>query len=68
LLYDVFLHELGHLQIIGDQARSDRLRFARERLAEEFALDWCAQLWSETFKHPDPVHGPPTADELAAVV
>jgi hypothetical protein len=67
LLYDVFLHELGHLQLIDGQARSNRLKFAREKLAEEFAVEWCARLWSEPFIHPDPVHNPPTAEELDVV-
>jgi hypothetical protein len=67
LLYDVFLHELGHLQVIDDRARSDRLKFARERRAEEFAVEWCARLWSDSFAHPDPVHNPPTAEELDVV-
>src|SRR5438132_493913 len=35
LLYDVFLHELGHLQIIDAKRPSKRLRFAREKLAQE---------------------------------
>ncbi|HEV3164776.1 MAG TPA: hypothetical protein VGZ22_12175 [Isosphaeraceae bacterium] len=67
LLYDVFLHELGHLQVINHQARSDRLKFAREKLAEEFAVAWCDRLWSAPFAHPDPVHNPPTAEELDAL-
>ena len=64
MLYEVFLHELGHLQIIDGHARSDRLKFARERLAEEFAVEWCRRLWSQPFAHPDPVHNPPSAAEL----
>ncbi len=64
LLYHVFLHELGHLQLIDDQARSNRLRFAREKLAEEFAVAWCSRLWAEPFAHADPVHNAPTAAEL----
>jgi hypothetical protein len=66
MLYDVFLHELGHLQVVNDQARSHRLKFAREKLAEEFAVEWCARLWSERFDHPDPVHNPPTKEEIQA--
>jgi hypothetical protein len=66
LLYGVFLHEVGHLQLI-DATRSDRLKFARERLAQEFAVEWCNRLWSETFAHPDPVHNRPSADEFAAI-
>jgi hypothetical protein len=60
LLYDVFLHELGHLQLVDENRRSDRLRFAREKLAQQFAMEWCRRLWSELFDHPDPVHNPPS--------
>jgi hypothetical protein len=65
LLYDVFLHELGHLQIVNDLRRSERLRFAREKLAQQFGMAWCQRLWSLPFDHPDPVHNPPGSDELA---
>jgi hypothetical protein len=65
MLYDVFLHELGHLQLAAAD-RTDRLRFARERLAQEFAMEWCGWLWSTPFAHPDPVHNPPTDEELLA--
>ena len=64
MLYDVFLHELGHLQIADAMASSDRLRFAREKLAHEFATEWRHRLWSERFDHEDPVHNRPSADEL----
>jgi hypothetical protein len=67
LLYNTFLHELGHLQVIDEEARSDRLRFARETRAEEFAVRWCQALWSEPFDHPDPVHNPPSRGELEAL-
>jgi hypothetical protein len=66
MLYDVFLHELGHLQLIDKEARSLRLKFAREKLAQEFAMHWCAHLWSKPFDHPDPVHNPPAPEELTA--
>jgi hypothetical protein len=65
MLYDVFLHELGHLQLIYENVRSARLKFAREKLAQAFAIEWCNRLWSEPFPHPDPVHNPPTSEELA---
>jgi hypothetical protein len=65
ILYDVFLHELGHLQLIDGDTRSVRLKFAREKLAQEFAEQWCNNLWSQPFPHPDPVHNPPTRDELS---
>lgn len=64
MLYDVLLHELGHLQVVDGAARSIRLRHAREKLAQEFAMEWCERLWSDTFPHPDVVHNPPTALEF----
>ena len=64
MLYHVFLHELGHLQIVDAKAKSDRLKFAHEKLAEEFATEWRGRLWAEIFDHPDPVHNPPTDEEL----
>lgn len=64
MLYDVFLHELGHLQPIKEDARSARLRFAHEKLAQAFAIDWCNRLWREPFFHSDPVHNPPTREEF----
>jgi hypothetical protein len=63
----VFLHELGHLQIIHAEAKSERRKFAMETRAEEFAARWSKKLWSEPFSHPDPVHNPPSAEELAAL-
>lgn len=65
ILYDVFLHELGHLQVIDPRDRTGRRRFARETRAQEFAMEWCERLWSEPFDHPDPVHNPPGVAELA---
>ncbi len=66
ILYDVFLHELGHLQLIDEDARSPRLKFAREKLAQAFAMQWCKRMWSEAYAHLDPVHNPPTSGELGA--
>jgi tetratricopeptide (TPR) repeat protein len=68
MLYDVFLHELGHLQVIDRKANSTRRRFASERRAQDFAEHWCRELWSQPCEHPDPVHGPPSPDELDAVL
>jgi hypothetical protein len=65
MLYDVFLHELGHLQLIYERSSSGRLRYADEKLAQEFAMEWCDKLWSKPFEHSDPLHNPPTADETA---
>jgi hypothetical protein len=67
MLYDVFLHELGHLQLIDKGARSIRLKYAHEKLAQEFAMYWCSELWSEPFPHPDPVHNPPVPAECEQV-
>jgi len=64
MLYDVFLHELGHLQIIDPKATSVRRRFASETKAQQFADDWRARLWSQPFEHPDPVHNAPSEVEL----
>jgi hypothetical protein len=67
MLYNVFLHELGHLQLVNGEARSDRLKFAREKLAQEFAIEWRGRLWSEPFEHQDPVHNAPSIVELKAL-
>jgi hypothetical protein len=67
-LYDVFLHELGHLQIVDPSAKTARRRFASESLAQEFANHWRRTLWTQHFDHPDPVHNPPGDDELQAPV
>ncbi len=64
LLYDIFLHELGHLQIVDEKANSTRRRFAGETKAEEFANRWRRRLWVEPFDHAAPVHNPPSAEEL----
>ena len=61
MLYDVLLHELGHLQLINPRSRSLRLRHANEKLAQSFAMEWCARLWSVQFDHPDPVHNAPAS-------
>ena len=66
-LCHLFLHELGHLQLVDGEARSDRLRYARERLAQEFAVEWCERLWSVPFAHPDPVHNAPSVEEMNAL-
>ena len=64
LLYDVFLHELGHLQVVHERAHTERRKFAMETRAQEFAMKWCATLLAEAFDHPDFVHQAPTATEL----
>jgi Tfp pilus assembly protein PilF len=67
MLYDVFLHELGHLQVVDEHARSTRRKFARETRAQEFAEHWCRELWSKRFDHPDPVHNWPSGEEIEAL-
>jgi hypothetical protein len=64
MLYDVFLHELGHLQVVDSVATTERRKFAMETKAQEFAIGWCKRLWSEPFDHPDPVHNLPSEQEL----
>jgi hypothetical protein len=64
LLYNTFLHELGHLQIVDPTAKTLRRRFASEMLAQRFAHDWRRTLWSKHFDHPDPVHNAPD-DKMA---
>jgi hypothetical protein len=67
MLYDVLLHELGHFQLINENAPSTRLQFAREKLAQAFAMEWCNRLWSKPFDHSDPVHNPPSPEELESI-
>jgi hypothetical protein len=67
MLYDALLHEIGHLQVVDSGAKSPRRRFAGERRAQEFAKEWRDKLWAHVFDHPDPVHNPPSLDELLAI-
>jgi len=67
ILCDVFLHELGHIQVVDKKAKTTRRKFARETRAQEFAEHWCRELWSQPFDHPDPVHGPPSPEEIEAL-
>jgi hypothetical protein len=60
LLYDVLLHELGHLQLVRPAGRSWRRRYADERLADEFARDLRRDLFAHHLEHPDPIHNSPT--------
>lgn len=64
MLYQVFLHELGHLQIVDPKARNVWRMFASQTKAQEFADGWRVQLWSQPFDHPDPIHNPPSDVEL----
>jgi len=65
MLYDVFLHELGHLQIVHAHLKDERRRFAMETRAQEFCDYWRGVLWSEHFNHPDPIHNPPSKNSSA---
>ncbi len=67
MLYDVLLHELGHLQVVNERAKPVRRKFAMETRATEFADTWRKRLWSDPFDHPDPAHNPPTMEEIAAL-
>lgn len=67
LLYDVFLHELGHLQVIDPESKNYNRKFASETLAQEFADNLRQQLWMKFLNHPDPIHNPPQADELSVI-
>jgi hypothetical protein len=67
MLYDVFLHELGHLQLVDPKARRPRRRFASETRSQEFADCWRRKLWSSRFDHPDPIHNPPSSKELEQI-
>jgi hypothetical protein len=64
MLYNVFLHELGHLQVFDEGRPSRRLRFYHEKLAQEFADSWRHRLWSSRFEHPDQVHNRPVPEEI----
>jgi hypothetical protein len=64
MLYETFLHELGHLQIVDANAHRVQRRFASETKAQEFADFWRRKLWSSTFDHPDRVHNPPSSEDL----
>lgn len=63
LLYDVLLHELGHLQLVRPHGRGWDRKYASETLAQQFADELRRELWSQPFEHPDPVHNPPESDE-----
>lgn len=67
MLYDVFLHELGHLQVVDESKQDERHKFAREARAEEFAALWRGRFFIEKFEHEDPVHRGPTPEEIAAL-
>ena len=59
MLYNVFLHELGHLQVINPMAKSVRRKFAAEMRAQAFADKWRRRLWLDRRAEGDPVHDAP---------
>jgi hypothetical protein len=61
LLYDVLLHELGHLQMVIANPKSGRRTHAREKRAQEYADYWRRKMWSGPIDHPDAVHNPPAS-------
>ena len=63
-LYYTFLHELGHLQIILPNKSNPNRKYAGETKTHLFTNYWRKKLWAEKFDHPDPVHNPPTDEEL----
>jgi hypothetical protein len=63
-LYDVFLHELGHLQTVNENSVDPWKRYAKERKAQEFADYWRGELWSRPFDHPLPEHHAPSVKEI----
>jgi hypothetical protein len=65
LLYEVFFHEVGHLQIIHPRNSNNNRKFASETKAQEFADNLRRELWKTSFEHPDPVHNSPQPDELS---
>jgi hypothetical protein len=67
LLYDVLLHEIGHLQIVGKGAWVNRRNFAKETRAREFADELRRTLFSEPFQHSDPIHNAPTNAEMSTL-
>jgi hypothetical protein len=64
MLYDVFFHELGHLQIVLPKAARLRRKFASETKAQEFADYWRKKLWLDRFDHVDPVHNEATREDF----
>jgi len=67
LLYDVLLHELGHIQVVDAKGSDFRRKYAGETLAQRFADDLRRELWCEPFEHPDPVHNPPSDAEFSVL-
>jgi hypothetical protein len=67
LLYQVLLHELGHLQVVRPEESARRRRYASEPLADDLAHELRGRLYSDHFEHPDPIHNAPSDDERATL-
>lgn len=67
LLYNVLLHELGHLQLVLPKSTNWKRKYASEKLAQDFADEWRAELWSKRYAHADPIHNRPEKDELETI-
>jgi tetratricopeptide (TPR) repeat protein len=65
MLYEVLLHEIGHLQVVEATARNARRKFADEKYAVDFAQEWRATLWAGDKDRVDSSHHPPSAEELS---
>lgn len=65
MLYDVLLHELGHLQLVNPKSKNWNRKYASETLAQDFANKWRHKLFIEPFDHSDPIHNPPADEELS---
>ncbi len=64
LLYNTFLRELGHMQLVNAKSKTNRRKYAGERKSYEFAKYWRKKLWGNHFDHPDKAHNPPAQEEL----
>jgi hypothetical protein len=65
MLYNVLLHELGHLQLVIPKSKNWNRKYASETKAQDFADVWRRKLFMEPFDHSDPIHNPPTDEELS---
>ncbi len=65
MLYDALLHEMGHLQLVIPKSKNWNRKYASETKAQDFADVWRRKLFAEPYDHPDPIHNPPTDEELS---
>lgn len=63
MLYDVFLHELKHTQLLRNSKKRIVDKIPLEKQAEEYAEYWRGELYQHHFDHPDPVHNLPSEIE-----